>query len=458
MQWTYLVTQSWTMAIIVGIGAFLLGLLVSRKGGSSLFSSVVFFLPNLFLDMLDTVHTKKFKYYGLILALLSIEAFFAFRAATVYYDVLQARMPAAEMAIVSIIVFVAVFLCGYMVATHGKLTFWSFLTMVFVVVHDWAGTVYMNYAQIANTSTTNAAPDDSLKLMLTIGMCVLGLLPFIMGAWVNALYPELEAEMEQEVNAFTSMAERKIKRRAVDRVLRLANHTNVVQLVRALPADEFADFKAFVMPIIAPGLSHNLPNLEEQPDNLTDKMTDASLPIVSQPTGQNGSQPTGTMATNNQPNGSLATGQNAGFSPDKVANNNRQNDSQNGDSITGKMATSQPAKRQSSTGQNGSQNGNFTSGQNGDQEPASKTALRDEKIRQCAAKYPKMTHAKLASKFKVSERTVSRALASQEPSALLENAETRPSTNGHKNHEPNTDEMEAIVISEIELSNSSQLN
>lgn len=243
--------------VLVGIGAFVLGLLVAsvRKSGTSWFSTVVFFLPNMLLDLLDVIHTKKFKYYGLILALLAIEAFFAFRAATVYYDVLHTRMPEIEMGVVCVIVFVAVFLCGYMVATHGgKWSLGRVATMAFVLLHDWAGTAWMNYAFV-----TSAEWHDPLRGFLTIGMAVLGLLPFVMGAWAEQLRPELEAEQEEEVNAFTSLATRKIKRRAVERVLRLANRTDVIHLVQALPRDEFAEFKQFVMPIIAPGKPHNIP-------------------------------------------------------------------------------------------------------------------------------------------------------------------------------------------------------
>lgn len=169
---TQIVNQPWALAGCAALVAFLLGMLIPRRGGGTWLSGIVFFLPNLFLDVLDMVHTKKFKYYGLILALLAIEAFFAFRAATVYYDVLNQRMPGPEMAIVCIIVFVAVFLCGYMVATHGKITWGSGCTMVFVIVHDWAGTVWMNYSQPATstTSVTITSASDPLKVILTIGM------------------------------------------------------------------------------------------------------------------------------------------------------------------------------------------------------------------------------------------------------------------------------------------------
>lgn len=251
------ITQPWVLPVGVGVGAFIAGLIVAsmRKSGASWFSTVLFFLPNLLLDLLDVIHTKKFKYYGLVLALLAIEAFFAFRASTVYYDVLNSRMPAIEMGIVCVIIFVAVFLCGYMVATHGGTWTWGYgCTMVFVVVHDWAGTLWMNYA-----NTTTAEFYDPFRLILTVGMCLLGLLPFVMGAWAEVLRPELEHEQEEEVNAFTTLATRKIKRRAVEKVLRLANRTDVVHLVQALPRDEFTEFKQFVMPIIAlPGTPYDI--------------------------------------------------------------------------------------------------------------------------------------------------------------------------------------------------------
>lgn len=289
----------WALPVLVGVASLLLGLLIPRRGGASWLSGIIFFLPNLFLDFLDVVHTKKFKYYGLITALLAIEAFFAFRASTVYYDVLNTHMPLPEMVIVCVIVFIAVFLCGYMVATHGGTwNFWRVCTMIFVIFHDWAGTVWMNYSQPV-TSTANAvasstdqATNDGLKVVLTIGMCVLGLLPFIMGAWAEELRPQLEKELDEEVDTFTSQATRKIKRRAVERVLRMANHTNVVHLVRSLPANEFADFKQFVMPIIAPGTSHNLPDVqadekyEARINDLTNEI--AGLKMLLQPaTGPN---------------------------------------------------------------------------------------------------------------------------------------------------------------------------
>lgn len=410
MQWTNLLQQNWIAAACI-VGSFLVGLLISRKGNTNGLSAVVFFLPNLFLDVLDMLHTKKFKYYGLILALLAIEAFFAFRAATVYYDVLHARMPASEMAIVCVIIFVAVFLCGYMVATHGKLTFWSGCTMAFVIVHDWAGTIWMNYSTPA-TATTNATittPDDPLKVILTIGMCVLGLLPFIMGAWAEELRPELEAEQEEAVNEFTSKATRKIKRRAVNRVLRLANHAEVVHLVRALPATEFLDFKQFVMPIIAPGTPLNL--------------TDQEASEIS----QNDSQVTGQM---NEQKPSKAT----------------QNDSQKPVKVTDQTMS----KNQSNDSLSGSQNGNqkpvtrttkklSNDMQNKSQKPVTKTAQRDTKIRQFANTHD-MTHAQLAKRFHVSVSTVARALS----------AEGKPSTNGY-HKERTTDEMEAVVVSEREL-------
>ncbi|HEX7736926.1 MAG TPA: hypothetical protein VF458_18920, partial [Ktedonobacteraceae bacterium] len=311
-----LIAQPWALPVLVGIGSLLVGLLIPRRGGASWLSGMLLFLPYLFLDLLDMVHTKKFKYYGLVTALLAIEAFFAFRAATVYYDVLNSHMPAPEMIVVCIIVFVAVFLCGYMVATHGKLTFWSFCTMVFVIIHDWAGTIWMNYAQPILTATGAAAAssvtaatsdqagNDGLKLVLTMGMCVLGILPFIMGAWAEELRPQLEQELDQEVNTFTNTATRQIKRRAVNRVLRLANRTDIVRLVQALPADEFTAFKAFVMPIIAaPGTPYHLTQVTEDPasgqqgsgqllhlpaaSGQNDTGQPATIPAVEAATGQN---------------------------------------------------------------------------------------------------------------------------------------------------------------------------
>lgn len=67
-----------------------------------------------------------------------------------------------------------------------------------------------------------------------------------------------------------------------------------------------------------------------------------------------------------------------------------------------------------------------------------KTEQRDTKIRQFASTHD-MTHAQLAKKFKVSVSTIARALS-----------DGKPSTNGHSK-ERNTDEMEALVVTEGEL-------
>jgi hypothetical protein len=240
---------------------------VEEHEGPSWLENALLFVPRLFIDVLDIVHTKRFRFYGLILALLAIEAFFAFRAAVVYYDVLSVHVPSFELVIVCIIVFVAIFLCGYMVATHdGKFTKSSFLTAALVVFHDWAGTIYMNYSvsvqsvKVMTPVITNGwelfqalfGAVEPLKLILTIGMCALGLLPFVMGQWAEELRPLMAKELDEEINEFTNSATRKIKRRAVNMVLRRVSRTDVVLLVNALPKGEFDDFKSFVMPIIAP--------------------------------------------------------------------------------------------------------------------------------------------------------------------------------------------------------------
>lgn len=440
----WIIIQPWAFAVAIGIGAFLVGLLMPKKGGSSWLNGVLFFLPNLLLDLLDIVHTKKFKYYGLILALLCIEAFFAFRASTVYYDVLNTHMASAEMIIVCIMVFVAVFLCGYMVATHGKMTLWSGCTMAFVIMHDWAGTVWMNYTQPGSTNINTDG--GALKVILTIGMCVLSILPFIMGAWAEELRPQLEEEMEEEVNAFTSTATRKIKRRAVDRVLRLANHTNVVHLVRALPSDEFLDFKQFVMPIIAPGTPYNLP------ENPSEWLSENSQSDRQEPSEMIDQNETIRQSENTHPDGQK---------PTRLTVKNQSSDSQIDNQKSVKATRKNQSKWMAETTQASCQNDDHlivkttrknlsndgqSEGQNDTQKPASKTARRDAKIRQFAANHPELTHAKLATRFKVSVSTIARALSPQMRNTDEMVAIEKPSTNGH-HKERDTDEL--VKLGEI---------
>lgn len=338
-----LIRQPYAMvavAAIAGLGAGFILRGQGSKSGSSRLGNLVFFVPRLFIDLLDVIHTKKFKYYGLILALLAIEAFFAFRAASVYYDVLSVHIPGVELIFVVGIVFVAIFLCGYMVVTHeGSFNWQRWLTAIVVVVHDCAGTVWMNYAA---TMLPQQAPqiqqDDTLKLVLTIGMCALSVLPFVMGKWAEELRPQMAVEMDEEVEEFTNSATRKIKRRAVDRVLRLVNHTDVVQLVQALPSDEFEDFKGFVMPIIAPEVARKMQ--QELAENSV-----IVTPVSEQKLLQNSSENSGDSVPTFQANSDENLAQNSGnFSEDSdqeldqlFEQNSQENSDKTGKRITEKL-------------------------------------------------------------------------------------------------------------------------
>lgn len=263
---TQIITQPYLLAGAAAAIAFVLGLVIAsvRKSGTNPFAALLLWPVSLLRDLLDAAHSVRMQYYMLLLALLGMEAFFSTRASTVYYDILSTRMTAVEVDVVAVIVFVAIFLCGYMVASHGikkasgEWDWGNIWLAVLVVVHDITGVVYLNYGPGSNGST------DWASISITVGMCAFSLVPFVMGSRAEKLRPELEAELDQEVETFTNAATRTIKRRAVDRVLRLANRTDVIHLVRSLPAHEFAEFKAFVMPIIAPGTPHNLSDIAVQ--------------------------------------------------------------------------------------------------------------------------------------------------------------------------------------------------
>lgn len=257
---TQIITQPYLLAGAAAALAFVLGLIIAsvRKSGTNLFAALLLWPVSLLRDLLDAAHSVRTQYYMLLLALLGMEAFFSTRASTVYYDILSTRMTAVEVDVVAVIVFMAIFLCGYMVASHGirkadgTWDWGNIWLAVLVVVHDITGVVYLNYGPGSTGST------DPASISITVGMCAFSLVPFAMGSRAEKLRPDLERELDQEVETFTNAATRTIKRRAVDRVLRLANRTDVIHLVRSLPAHEFAEFKAFVMPIIAPGTPHNL--------------------------------------------------------------------------------------------------------------------------------------------------------------------------------------------------------
>lgn len=413
MDLSSILTQPWVIPSAAALAAFLLGFIIARvggKGGASWFSALVFWPLRLVLEVLDSVHTARFKYYAQVLTLLCIEGFFAFRAATVYYEVLGPHMQPAEILIVSALVFCAIFLCGYMVATHpGK----HRVIMAFVILHDIAGTLWISYV-IPGSHDINT-DGGFFKATLTAGMCGLSFIPFRMGKWIEELRPQLDAELAEEIESFTAQATHRIKRRAVDLVLKRAKRVEVVHLVRALPAVEFAEFKKFVMPIIAPGVSHNL-----------DDMAESQHDIVSHDSRKDGDTKTAKMAAQ------------------KPAT----------------MTESQSTKRRETSRKPGGET-TATSSDESRKPGGAKTArttARDERIRQYAAAHPEMKQEKLKTHFKVSLRTIQRILAaqpskqSQDASDLLENKSQAPSSNGHDQaHDPDTDKMEAVSFSEEDL-------
>lgn len=427
MDFSQVIVQPWFLPTSIGLGAFLLGLITAsvKKSGASWFSSLVLWPLRLLLEVLDSVHTKKFKYYTQVLTLLCIEGFFAFRAATVYYEVLGPRMAPAEIMVVSALVFVAIFLCGYMVATHpGK----NKIITIFVILHDIAGTLWINYAIPGSTQIN--FDGGTFKAVLTLGMCGLSFVPFRMGKWVEELRPQLDAELAEEIESFTAQATHRIKRRAVERVLRLANRTDVIHLVQALPRTEFAEFKSFVMPIIAPGKPHNLTDAD---DTMIAMQVANSQTQETPQDRQRGRQKHATPLAKNMPVETPPSGQTG---RQKTANEVAKN-----------TPVETPQDRQ-----NGSTDGS--------QKPASKTTKRDAKIRQFAVEHPDMTHAKLAARFKVSERTITRAFASAATSSTQDQQlepvtpdvlaqERAPFNNGHnKTPERDTDKMNTITLSE----------
>lgn len=468
MQWTNFIQQSWIIAGGIGLGTFLLGVLIPKKSGASWLSGILFWPIALLRDLLDAAHTKRLQYYALLLALLGMEAFFSVRAATVYYDVLSTRMSVVEVDLVSIIIGCAVFLCGYMVASHGvkhasgKMDWSNFGIAALVVVHDIAGTVWLNYGPGATGG------GDWASVSITVGMCAFSLVPFALGNRAEKLRPELESELDQEVETFTSAATRTIKRRAVDRVLRLANRTDVIHLVRSLPADEFANFKSFVMPIIAPGTPYNLPvepsewlseTSQNDGQNAT-KMTEQNQSDWQAEATHFDSQKPVRMSVKNLSNDRQSDNQKSG----KVTTRNQSEISQTDKQKPIKMAVRNQSKWQSETSQddshlivkttrknlsNDSQNDN----QSDMQKPASKTARRDAKIRQFAANHPELTHAKLATKFKVSVSTVARAFSTphnmpQQTEDVVSVLKEVLESNGHHKQERDTDKLTAVSVND----------
>ncbi len=155
--------------------------------------------------MLTFIHSRKFGYVALTLAVLALEVVFAWRISLVYGELLQGQGTPTEVAVLKWAVFLAVAVFGFVLATHrhygvaairervkqgaraGALG--VFVAVLVIVAHDWGAAIYTVFGK-------GQAPNPGL-VMVTVGMCGLVLVPFLIGRMAQAMAESLQDEQEE---------------------------------------------------------------------------------------------------------------------------------------------------------------------------------------------------------------------------------------------------------------------
>lgn len=188
-------------------------------------------------DQLTLLHSRKFGYLALTLAVLALEVVFAWRISLVYGEILQGQASIWEVWVLKATIFLAVAVFGFVLATHrhygveairervkkGKWSgaFGVLMAVVVIVAHDWGAAIYTVFGQ------QNRLPTPGL-LAVTVGMCGLVLVPFLVGRMAQVMAESLREEEDEHFER----QKRKVEQRQELAALRQGTSASV----RALPS------------------------------------------------------------------------------------------------------------------------------------------------------------------------------------------------------------------------------
>jgi hypothetical protein len=157
------------------------------------------------METLTGLHSRKFGYLALTLAVLALEVVFAWRISLVYGEILQGQASGWEIWVLKATIFLAVAVFGFVLATHRhygvaairerakygvrRSTFGVLMAVVVIVAHDWGAAIYTVFGK-------NQAPTPGL-VMVTIGMCGLVLVPFLVGRMALVMAESLREEEDE---------------------------------------------------------------------------------------------------------------------------------------------------------------------------------------------------------------------------------------------------------------------
>jgi hypothetical protein len=155
--------------------------------------------------MLSFIHSRRVAHDLMVLAVLAMEIFFAWRASLMYVFILTGRVNAYELEVVRWLVFLAVGVFGFALATHRHAGVdairsrkanagWSSLAGLFlaagiVILHDVAATIY-----------TVGSIDSFASVVAVVGMCFLVFLPFLVGYMSHSIAAGIEEENAQHAH------------------------------------------------------------------------------------------------------------------------------------------------------------------------------------------------------------------------------------------------------------------
>lgn len=144
--------------------------------------------------MIEALHSKRYTYILLGIGVIATEAVYSLRVGTVTYGIFASVMPGDFLVPIGggALTTLATFITGYIVATHESKDWKDFAGIVVVVLCDWGATIY--------TVFPNGFPvwsSEGPRYVVCAALCLIGLLPFLLGYWMIAVQPAAIAEKKK---------------------------------------------------------------------------------------------------------------------------------------------------------------------------------------------------------------------------------------------------------------------
>ncbi len=208
--------------------------------------------------MLAKIHSRRTAYKLMVLSVLALEAFFGWRASLMYESVLKDEVGPVELQVIKWLVFVAIWVFGFVLSTHRQFGIEAIydrvaarglaqadqdaetnrsvryikLAVLVVVVHDLAGTLY--------TIFQPGHPVTFGPVAMAVGACALVFIPFLVGHMALALAESGPREMQEDVQQTILKYQHKLHLSALKRLYKHASNLEPEEIlsggVAGLPA------------------------------------------------------------------------------------------------------------------------------------------------------------------------------------------------------------------------------